>query len=186
VVDLDRHHREVDCDWTLGAFMLVRREALLSAGVMDERFFLQCEEPDLCLRIKRAGWSVRHIPVMSIIHHAGKGGRKARMAAQETYARRQYAYKHFSAAHRALYLSAIGARHALRAVGTRGSEDAQARRLAARSALRTLTHSEPPFCHPPLAALWLGPPAGPEARRTPVMGSIHPRARPKAEEMRGV
>jgi N-acetylglucosaminyl-diphospho-decaprenol L-rhamnosyltransferase len=165
VVDIDVHHREVDCDWTVGAFMLARREALLSAGVMDERFFLQCEEADLCLRIKRAGWSVRHMPTMSIIHHAGKGGRKARMAAQETFARRQYAYKHFSAAHRALYLSAIGARHALRAVGTGGSEDAQMRRCAARSALRTLTHSsEPPFCHPPRAALWLGPPAGPEAR----------------------
>ena len=147
VVELDLHNREVDCDSTVGAFMLVRREALLSAGVMDERFFLQCEEADLCLRIKRAGWSVRHMPMMSIIHHAGKGGRKARMAAQETYARRQYAHKHFSAAHRALYLSAIGARHALRAVGTGGSEDAQARRYAARSALRTLMHSsEPPFC----------------------------------------
>jgi GT2 family glycosyltransferase len=162
MLDLELHDRESDCDWTIGAFMLARREALLSAGVMDERFFLQCEEPDLCLRIKRAGWAIRHMPTMSIIHHAGKGGRKPRMAAQETYARRQYAYKHFSAVHRTAYLWAIAARHALRAVGTGGSEDAQARRRASRRALATLTHpSQPPFCHPPRTALWLGPPVGP-------------------------
>ena len=29
---------------------------------MDERFFIYCEEPDLCLRIKRAGWEVQHLP----------------------------------------------------------------------------------------------------------------------------
>ena len=134
----------------------------MSAGVMDERLFLQCEEADLCLRIKGAGWSVRHLPVMSILHHAGKGGRKARMAAQETYARRQYARKHFTAPHRALYLSAIGTRHALRAIGPGGSEDAEARRRAARSSLRTLVRpTEPPFTRPPQTALALEAPDGP-------------------------
>ena len=98
VLDMRAYDREQDCDWTVGAFMLARREALLSAGVMDERFFLQCEEPDLCLRMKRAGWSVRHLPIMTIVHHAGKGGRDPRMAAQDAYARRQYARKHFSPA----------------------------------------------------------------------------------------
>ena len=39
-----------------GAFMFARREALEAAGFLDERFFIYCEEPDLCLRIKaRAG-----------------------------------------------------------------------------------------------------------------------------------
>ena len=113
------YDREQECDWTVGAFMLARREALFSAGVMDERFFLQSEEPDLCLRMKQAGWSVRHLPLMTIIHHAGKGGRDPRMAAQDAYSRRQYARKHFSTGHRTLYLSAIGvpsrAPHAARA-----------------------------------------------------------------------
>jgi GT2 family glycosyltransferase len=181
VLDLDLHNREAECDWTVGAFMLARREALLSAGMMDERLFLQCEEADLCLRIKRAGWSVRHLPMMSIIHHAQKGGRKARMAAQETYARRQYAQKHFAAAHRAFYLSAIGARHGLRAIGTGGSEDAQARRRAARSALRTLVRpSEPPFTRPPLTALRLETPAGLARKLGPAVPSaleMEPRAR---------
>ena len=64
----------VDCDWTSGSFMLARREALLTAGLLDERFFIYSEEPDLCLRIKRAGWRVRHFPSMTIVHHAAKAG----------------------------------------------------------------------------------------------------------------
>jgi hypothetical protein len=164
ITDMPLYETEQDCDWTVGAFMLARREALHSAGVMDERFFLQCEEPDLCLRMKRAGWSVRHLPIMTIVHHAGKIGRNPRMAAQDAYARRQYAYKHFSPPHRAAYLAAIGTRHALRALlpGDPG-EDAADRKRAARRALRTLTHpSEPPFCQPPATALWIGPPVGPD------------------------
>jgi N-acetylglucosaminyl-diphospho-decaprenol L-rhamnosyltransferase len=165
VMDMAAYEREQECDWTVGAFMLARREALLSAGVMDERFFLQCEEPDLCLRIKRAGWSVRHLPSMTIVHHAGKAGRDPRMAAQDAFARRQYAHKHFSRAHRALYLSAIGTRHAVRTVlPGREREATRARRIAARRALHALLHpSDPPFCPPPRTALWLGRPVGPRS-----------------------
>jgi GT2 family glycosyltransferase len=159
VLDRRVYGEEQECDWTLGAFMIARREALLSAGLMDERYFLQSEEPDLCLRMKRAGWSVRHLPVMTIVHHADKIGRSPRMASQEVYARRQYAQKHFCAAHRAAYLSAIWARHAVRAIvpvpGTSPDGDAD-RRRASREALRTLRFSsEPPYCHPPQTALWL-------------------------------
>ena len=61
-LDLSVYERDVACDWTSGSFMLVRWEALQSAGFMDERFFLYCEETDLCLRIKQAGWEIRHVP----------------------------------------------------------------------------------------------------------------------------
>ena len=44
---------ELDIDWTSGSFMLVRREALLSVGILDERSFIYGEEPDLCLRLRR-------------------------------------------------------------------------------------------------------------------------------------
>ena len=73
-LDPRAYDREVECDWTSGSFLLVRREALESAGSFDERYFVYGEEPDLCLRIKRAGWSVRHLPVMTIVHHAERAG----------------------------------------------------------------------------------------------------------------
>ncbi len=172
VLDMPAYEHEQECDWTVGAFMMARREALLSAGVMDERFFLQCEEPDLCLRLKRAGWSVRHLPLMTIIHHAGKAGVKPRMVAQEVYARRQYAYKHFAPVHRTLYLSAIGARHALRAISIGSDPELAQRRAASRRAVRTLIHpSEPPFCDPPRTASWIGPPNGPgDSRNREITG----------------
>lgn len=152
--DLSRYDEEVECDWTSGSFMLARREALLSAGFMDERFFIYSEEPDLCLRLRRAGWGVRHLPTMTIVHHANKGGIRPRMIAQDAYARRQYASKHFAAPHRALYLTALGARHALRAAPLGRGERAASRRAAARQALGTLTGRQPPpFGAPPATAI---------------------------------
>jgi GT2 family glycosyltransferase len=155
VLDWDAYEREGECDWTSGSFMLARREALLSAGLLDERFFIYSEEPDLCLRIKRAGWQVRHLPQMTIVHHAGKGGVRPRMVAQDAYTRKQYAYKHFSPAYRRLYLSACGARHLIFAAGAHAAgDDAGARREGARRALSTLTgRTEPPFNAPPPTAL---------------------------------
>jgi N-acetylglucosaminyl-diphospho-decaprenol L-rhamnosyltransferase len=155
VLDWDRYEREGECDWTSGSFMLARREALLSAGLLDERSFIYSEEPDLCLRIKRAGWQVRHLPQMTIVHHAGKGGVRPRMVAQDAYARKQYANKHFSRAYRGLYLSALATRHVVRLAGAgTGGGEAVARREGARRALRTLAgRAEPPFGAPPPTAV---------------------------------
>ena len=62
------------------------------------------------MRIKRDGWQVRHLPQMTIIHHAGKGGVRPKMVAQDAYTRKQYADKHLVRPRR-LYLSAVGVRH---------------------------------------------------------------------------
>ena len=150
-LDMTRYTLEFDCDWTSGSFMLARREALLAAGLLDERFFLQCEEPDLCLRIKRAGWRVRHFPSMTILHY-GKPEVNPRMVAQEAYARRQYAQKHFSKPYGSAYLATVTISHLVRALSPRAGD--AAKREAARRALRTLTgRTAPPFVAPPQTAL---------------------------------
>jgi len=154
-LDMSLYERSTDCDWTSGSFMLARREALESAGYLDERFFIYSEEVDLCLRIKQAGWIVRHLPFMTIVHHAGKAGFSVRMTAQDAYARRQYLRKHFGLAQRCLCEAALFVRHAIRAAapGAR-PESATERRRAARGALCVLTGiDEPPFGSPPLQAL---------------------------------
>jgi GT2 family glycosyltransferase len=166
VLDPRDYELERECDWTSGSFMLVRREALLSAGLLDERSFIYSEEPDLCLRIQRAGWQIRHLPQMTIVHHAGKGGLRPQMVAQDAYARKQYARKYFGPAHRGLYLSALGLGHLVRAAGARAaSAEAAARREGARRALLTLAgRAEPPFGVPPATAV--GPLSHPEAGAT--------------------
>ena len=162
VLDPDAYEREQECDWTSGSYMLARREALQGAGFLDERFFIYSEEPDLCLRIKRDGWKVLHLPDMTIVHHACKGGIRPKMIAQDLYARRQYAQKHFAPPHRFAYLGAIAMRHALRALpGGSDPETAAARRAAAMLALRTLAgRSGPPFGDPPATAVTASAPAG--------------------------
>jgi GT2 family glycosyltransferase len=156
VLDMELYDRDVDCDWTSGSYMLARREALWTAGLMDDRFFIYCEEPDLCLRMRRAGWEIQHLAAMTIIHHAGKGGVRPKMLAQDAYARRQYAAKHFSRPTRVAYLGAVGFGLALRAAAARGELGVQ-KREASRLALRTLVGREaPPFGAPPATAFAAG------------------------------
>ena len=151
-LDPKLYERKTDCDWTSGSFMLARREAVLSAGLFDERFFIYSEEPDLCLRMRKAGWTIRHVPSMTIIHHAGKAGIQPRMIAQDVFTRRQYAAKHFTRTHRIAYLTAIGSGYAVRAALGGGGQGAN--RQSARLALRMLLGSvDPPYRTPPATAL---------------------------------
>jgi N-acetylglucosaminyl-diphospho-decaprenol L-rhamnosyltransferase len=163
-LDMDVYEGDVPCDWTSGSYMLARREALWSAGLMDERFFIYCEEPDLCLRIKQAGWDVWHLSAMTIIHHAGKGGVRPKMIAQDAYARRQYAAKHFSPVKRLGYLGVIGAGLALRAVASRGELGAQKKEAAKRALGTLLGRVEPPFGAPVPTAFPVEPKLEPASR----------------------
>jgi N-acetylglucosaminyl-diphospho-decaprenol L-rhamnosyltransferase len=157
--DLALYERECAIDWTSGSFMLVRREAIESAGFLDERFFIYSEETDLCRRIKQAGWQIRHLPQMTIVHHAGKAGVKPNIESLNAYNRIVYARKHFSPAHRGAYRCAVLLRHALRAVWAGSGELGAQRRAANRQVVATLLgRAEVPF----------GPPATlPVRSRTP-------------------
>jgi GT2 family glycosyltransferase len=161
-LDLSRYDSELDIDWTSGSFMLVRREALLSVGMLDERSFIYGEEPDLCLRLRRGGWRIRHFPWMTIVHHAGKAGVNPRMEAQNAFARRHHALVHFGRSHRLAFLSAHSVRYGLRAAIPGGGEDGSRRREASRWALKVLWGAATsPFGPPPHQAVRVGPASGP-------------------------
>jgi len=42
-------------DWISGAFLMVKKEAISKAGLMDEDFFLYAEEVEWCSRLKKIG-----------------------------------------------------------------------------------------------------------------------------------
>jgi N-acetylglucosaminyl-diphospho-decaprenol L-rhamnosyltransferase len=88
-----RYRLEISADWVVGAFLCARAEAIASIGPMDERFFLYSEEIDWCLRAHQAGWDVRHLPVMTVTHHAGRRDRGDLMA-QLAHSRSLFAHKH--------------------------------------------------------------------------------------------
>jgi GT2 family glycosyltransferase len=48
-----------------------RRDATLSVGAFDERYFAYLEDVDLALRLRLAGWSCRYEP--AVAYHAGEG-----------------------------------------------------------------------------------------------------------------
>jgi GT2 family glycosyltransferase len=58
--------RQVDA--VTGCFMLVRQDAINQVGIMDERYFMYCEETDWCYRFKKAGWKILFTPDAKIIH----------------------------------------------------------------------------------------------------------------------
>jgi N-acetylglucosaminyl-diphospho-decaprenol L-rhamnosyltransferase len=147
-LDLARYDGELSCDWISGSFLLIRREALARTGLLDERFFFYSEEVDLCLRVKRAGWEVRHLPQFTIAHYGGSTEASPRMEAQMAYARSQYAAKHFGPLRRVAFVGLIGLRHLTRwvAFSVRGEPG---RAAAHRRALLTLLgRVEPPFGPP--------------------------------------
>jgi nucleoside-diphosphate-sugar epimerase/GT2 family glycosyltransferase len=54
-----------------GAFMLIRREALEQVGLMDDRYFLHCEDLDWCKSFQESGWQILFVPQVRIVHHKG-------------------------------------------------------------------------------------------------------------------
>jgi GT2 family glycosyltransferase len=156
-LDMTRYDQDIACDWTSGSFMLARREALESAGVFDERFFIFSEEVDLCLRIRQAGWDIRHSPTMTILHHFNKVGVSPRIVAQTMFARQQYLRKHFAPAARLACTGAMFLQLGLRSVPIgRDRGRARARSRAARAGMGVLTgRARAPFCPPPQTAMFI-------------------------------
>lgn len=54
-----------------GSCMLLRRDALLDVGHMDDGYFLHCEDLDLCMSLRKKGWKIMFVPAASVVHHKG-------------------------------------------------------------------------------------------------------------------
>jgi GT2 family glycosyltransferase len=61
-------HQVAEVDAVVGAFMLVRREAILQAGLLDETFWMYGEDLDWAKRIQDFGWKVWYNPTVTVIH----------------------------------------------------------------------------------------------------------------------
>jgi hypothetical protein len=57
-----------EIDSVVGAFMLVRREAIAQAGLLDEIFWMYGEDLDWAYRIKQCGWKVYYYPPVVVTH----------------------------------------------------------------------------------------------------------------------
>jgi N-acetylglucosaminyl-diphospho-decaprenol L-rhamnosyltransferase len=58
-------------DWVSGAAVWLRRDALDAVGGWDERYFMYCEDLDLCWRVRGAGWTIAYEPDGVVVHVHG-------------------------------------------------------------------------------------------------------------------
>lgn len=78
-------YQTAEVDSVVGAFMMVRREAIESAGLLDEQFFMYGEDLDWARRIKAAGWKVYYYPGVEVLHVKRAASRQSARARQEFY-----------------------------------------------------------------------------------------------------
>jgi N-acetylglucosaminyl-diphospho-decaprenol L-rhamnosyltransferase len=72
-------------DAIVGAFMLVRREAIVQAGLLDGTFFMYGEDLDWAKRITEAGWEVWYNPQVTVLHIKEAASRHSYRARVEFY-----------------------------------------------------------------------------------------------------
>jgi N-acetylglucosaminyl-diphospho-decaprenol L-rhamnosyltransferase len=65
-----------EVDSVVGAFMLIRGQALHEVGLLDEQFFMYAEDLDLCYRIKQRGWQVWYNSAVTVLHYKGQSSRQ--------------------------------------------------------------------------------------------------------------
>ncbi len=58
-----------------GAFMVARRSAMEDVGLLDENYFMHCEDLDWCKRFHLKGWKVAFVPSASVTHAKGVSSR---------------------------------------------------------------------------------------------------------------
>ena len=68
---LSDHQSERPVDYCTGAALMVKTQAWQEVDGLDERFFLYYEEKDLCLRLRRRGYSTWLIPQARVGHRIG-------------------------------------------------------------------------------------------------------------------
>lgn len=60
-----------ETDYIIGADLMLRKSVIDEIGAFDEKFFMFCEEAELCFRIKKNGYGVMFVPGSKILHYGG-------------------------------------------------------------------------------------------------------------------
>lgn len=91
------HSRERDVDWVSGAALVARRPLLDDIGLLDEQFFMYCEDVDLGYRAKEHGWRVSYFPGAEVVHARSKSSDQApdRMIIEHHKSMYRFFLKHY-------------------------------------------------------------------------------------------
>ncbi len=81
-----------------GSFMMIKKSVLDAIGHFDERFFMYCEDIDLCHRINLGGFKIFYVPTTQIIHYKGESTKKNNLDYVITFNKALYQFfeKHYA------------------------------------------------------------------------------------------
>lgn len=116
------HDREAAVDWLSGSALLIRREALAQVGPWDEKFFMYCEDVDLCYRLKEASWARFYVPHATITHRIGAASdwAQGKMIRRFHASMLRFFFKHYARGWRVLLAPVVVLGVGLRALGAVG------------------------------------------------------------------
>jgi GT2 family glycosyltransferase len=134
--DASVYERAGSFEWASGACLLIPRTTLDALAGLDERFFLYCEDLDLCKRIGDAGLARRYEPTVVATHEGGASAPRAALLPVLAASRVHYALKHAQPAVIVLERLGIVLGSLTHTLVARGG--IEARRGHLRSALRAL------------------------------------------------
>jgi GT2 family glycosyltransferase len=86
-------------EWASFACILLRHAMVEALGPLDEGYFLYFEDSEYCLRARRAGWRLVHVPGARAVHYRGGSAPVKRLAA----ARRRLPAYYYASRTRFLY-----------------------------------------------------------------------------------
>ena len=70
------HSKTGNVDWLSGCAMFIRRDLIDAIGALDERFYMYCEDVDICWRAWNNGKKVVYMPDAVVTHAIGRSSDK--------------------------------------------------------------------------------------------------------------
>ncbi len=77
----------IEVDYVSGCSMLIRRQVLLTAGLLDEALFMHYEDADLCRRARQAGYRLACVPGARMWHKVSQSSSQVKPAVRRLQAR---------------------------------------------------------------------------------------------------
>ena len=113
------HDHTCEVEVLNGWFWMIRRTAMESVGLLDERFFMYGEDLDWCRRFREAGWRLVFYGGAQALHYGGGSSRVApvRFYLELHRANLQYWRKHNGPLATLLYGAILIVHHLIRMVG---------------------------------------------------------------------
>jgi N-acetylglucosaminyl-diphospho-decaprenol L-rhamnosyltransferase len=97
----------IEVDSVVGAFMIVRRQAIGQAGLLDESYFMYGEDLDWAYQIKANGWKIYYNPTVTVTHVKRAASRHSLKAQVEFYRAMDIFYRKYYAERTPFWLHSL-------------------------------------------------------------------------------